>query len=96
MSDTDDASLSPVAPYRAVNIGAGRPVNFMAFIEEIERAVGKPALRNYMDMQPGDVPNTFADAALLHRLTNYKPATPVSVGVPAFVAWYRDYYDARG
>jgi UDP-glucuronate 4-epimerase len=94
--DTDDASLSPAAPYRVVNIGAGRPVNLLAFIEEIERAVGKPAIRNYMDMQPGDVPSTFADAALLDRLTNYKPATPVSVGVPAFVAWYRDYYGARG
>jgi UDP-glucuronate 4-epimerase len=95
-ADTDDFSLSPAAPYRVVNIGAGRPVNLLAFIEEIERAVGKPAIRNEMDMQPGDVPSTFASAALLQRLTNYKPGTPLSVGVPAFVAWYRDYYGVRG
>jgi UDP-glucuronate 4-epimerase len=94
--DTDDASLSPAAPYRVVNIGAGRPVNLLAFIEEIERAIGKPAIRNYMAIQPGDVPSTFADASLLHRLTGYKPATPLSVGVPAFVAWYRDHYGVRG
>jgi UDP-glucuronate 4-epimerase len=95
-ADTDDFSLSPAAPYRVVNIGAGRPVNLLAFIEEIERAVGKPAIRNEMDMQPGDVPSTFASAALLQRLTKYKPGTPLSVGVPAFVAWYRDYYGLRG
>jgi UDP-glucuronate 4-epimerase len=95
-ADTDDTSLSPAAPFRVVNIGAGRPVNLVAFIEEIERAVGKPAIRNDMNMQPGEVPSTFADASLLQRLTNYKPATPVSVGVPAFVAWYRDYYKLRG
>jgi UDP-glucuronate 4-epimerase len=95
-TDTDDASLSPAAPYRVVNIGAGRPVNLLAFIVAIERAVGKSAIRNDTDMQPGDVPNTFADAALLHRLTNYKPATPISIGVPAFVKWYREYYGVRG
>jgi UDP-glucuronate 4-epimerase len=94
--DTDDASPSPAAPYRVVNIGAGRPVNLLAFIEEIERAVGKAAVRNYMAMQPGDVPSTFADATLLQRLTNYKPATPISVGVAAFVAWYRGYYGVPG
>jgi UDP-glucuronate 4-epimerase len=94
-ADNDDASLSPAAPYRVVNIGAGRPVNLLAFIEEIERAVGKPAIRNDMPMQPGDVPSTFADAALLQRLTGYRPATPLSVGVPAIVAWYRDHYGAR-
>jgi UDP-glucuronate 4-epimerase len=49
-----------------------------------------------MAIQPGDVPSTFADASLLHRLTGYKPATPLSVGVPAFVAWYRDHYGVRG
>jgi UDP-glucuronate 4-epimerase len=94
-ADTDDASLSPAAPYRVVNIGAGRPVNLLAFIGEIERAVGKPAIRNDMPMQPGEVPGTFADSELLHRLTGYRPATPVGVGVPAFVAWYREYYGVR-
>jgi len=95
VSETDDGSLSPAAPYRVVNIGAGRPVKLLAFIEEIERAVGKQAIRNYLDMQPGDVASTFADTTLLHKLTNYRPSTPVSVGVPAFVKWYREYYGAK-
>jgi UDP-glucuronate 4-epimerase len=93
---TDGDSLSPVAPFRVVNIGGGSPVKLLAFIDEIERALGKPSIRNYMDMQPGDVARTFADASLLYRLTKFKPSTPVSVGVPAFVAWYRDYYGVRG
>jgi UDP-glucuronate 4-epimerase len=95
VSDTDDGSLSPAAPYRVVNIGAGRPVKLMAFIEEIERAVGKQAIRNYLDMQPGDIASTFADTTLLHRLTGYRPSTPVSVGVPAFVKWYREHYGTK-
>jgi UDP-glucuronate 4-epimerase len=89
---TDDDSLSPAAAFRVVNIGGGAPVPLLDFIEEIERATGKKAIRNYMDMQPGDVARTFADAALLARLTGYTPATPISVGVPAFVAWFRQYY----
>jgi UDP-glucuronate 4-epimerase len=89
---TDDDSLSPAAPFRVVNIGGGTPVSLLAFIDEIERAVGKKALRNYMGMQPGDVERTFADAALLERLTAYRPSTPVSIGVPAFVSWFREYY----
>jgi UDP-glucuronate 4-epimerase len=95
VSDTDDNSLSPAAPYRVVNIGAGRPVKLLAFIEEIERAIGKQAIRNEMDMQPGDVQSTFADTTLLHRLTGYRPSTPVTVGVPAFVKWYREQYGAK-
>jgi UDP-glucuronate 4-epimerase len=85
-------SLSPVAPFRVVNIGGGQTVQLLDFIEEIERALGMKALRNYMDMQPGDVPTTTASPALLEALTGYRPRTPVGVGVPAFVDWYRDYY----
>jgi len=85
-------SLSPVAPYRVVNIGGGHPVELLAFVEEIERAVGRAALRNYLPMAAGDVPETFADPRLLETLTGYRPATPIEVGVPAFVSWYRDYY----
>lgn len=95
VAGTDDSTLSASAPYRVVNIGAGRPVKLLAFIEEIERAVGKKAIRNDMDMQPGDVQSTFADTTLLHRLTGYRPSTPVSVGVPAFVKWYREHYGAK-
>ena len=85
-------SLSPVAPYRVVNIGAGQPTRLLDFIAEIERAVGRTAVRNYMPMQPGDVPRTFADASLLRNLTGYAPATPLSTGIPEFVKWYREYH----
>jgi len=88
---TDDPSLSPVAPFRIVNIGLGAPVNLLEFVEEIERKLGKKAIRNYMDMQPGDVPSTFANADLLERLTGYRCKTTVRDGVSAFVDWYREY-----
>jgi len=85
-------SLSPVAPFRSVNIGGGAPVGLMEFIEAIERSTGREAIRNYLPMQPGDVPATFASADLLHALTGYRPSTAVDVGVQAFVDWYRDHY----
>lgn len=85
-------SLSPVAPFRVVNIGNGQPVTLTAFIEAIERSLGREAVRNYMDMQPGDVPRTFASADLLAALTGFRPNTPVEEGVEAFVAWFREYY----
>jgi len=85
-------SLSPQAAWRVVNIGAGSPVDLEAFVAAVEAALGRKAKRNYMEMQPGDVPATFANTDLLFRLTGYRPATPVTAGVPAFVAWYRDYY----
>jgi UDP-glucuronate 4-epimerase len=88
----EDLGLSPAAPYRVVNIGNGQPVRLLTFIEAIEKSVGKPAQRNYLPMQPGDVPATYADTALLERLTGFRPSTPVSRGVAEFVAWYRDYY----
>lgn len=84
--------LSPVAPYRIVNIGGGQPTNLLDFIEEIERAVGRKSVRNFMDLQPGDVLRTYACADGLETLTGYRPSTPVPVGVRAFVEWYRDYY----
>jgi UDP-glucuronate 4-epimerase len=86
-------SLSPVAPHRIVNIGNGEPVQLMAFIDAIEEALGQTATKNFMDMQPGDVPATWADGALLQKLTGYTPKTDVVTGVKAFVDWYRDYYD---
>ncbi len=88
----DDLGLSPAAPYRVVNIGNGQPVRLLTFIEAIEKCVGKPAQRNYLPMQPGDVPATSADTTLLDRLTGFRPSTPVNRGVAEFVAWYRDYY----
>ncbi len=85
-------SLSPVAPFRIVNIGNSDSVRLTAFIEAIEAATGERAQQNLMDMQPGDVPATWADATLLQSLTGYRPQTPVADGVARFVAWYRDYY----
>ena len=86
-------SLSPVAPFRIVNIGNSDKVRLEDFIDAIEQELGRKAVRNYMDMQPGDVPATWADASLLHRLTGYAPQTNIREGVQRFVAWYRDYTD---
>lgn len=85
-------SLSTVAPYRVVNIGNSDKVKLLDFIEAIEDATGRKAIRNYMPMQTGDVVATWADANLLKTLTNYQPQTSVRDGMIAFVAWYRDYY----
>ncbi|NOD32063.1 NAD-dependent epimerase/dehydratase family protein [Ruegeria atlantica] len=88
----DGDSLSPVAPYRIVNIGNGEKVRLMDFIEAIEQAVGQKAIKNFMPMQMGDVHATWADNRLLQRLTNYRPRTDLKDGITQFVAWYRDYY----
>ncbi|MEE4537818.1 MAG: NAD-dependent epimerase/dehydratase family protein [Erythrobacter sp.] len=86
-------TLSSAAPFRVVNIGNGETVPLMDFIAAIEAACGRKADKRYLPMQKGDVPATWADASLLRHLTGYAPQTPVSEGVAAFVAWYRDYYD---
>ena len=88
----DFDSLSPAAPWRVVNIGLGQPVQLLAFIDEIEKSLGRKATRNYLPMQAGDVPATFADARLLETLTGYKPTTGVPEGVKAFCDWYRGYF----
>lgn len=85
-------SLSPVAPHRIVNIGDGAPVKLMDFIAAIETACGRKAQINFKDMQPGDVPATWADASLLETLIGARPATDIQTGIDAFVAWYRNYY----
>jgi UDP-glucuronate 4-epimerase len=85
-------SLSPVAPFRVVNIGNSDKVRLLDFIEAIEQECGIKAKRNYMEMQKGDVPATWANADLLKRLTGYKPETSYREGIRQFVAWYRDYY----
>ena len=86
-------SLSPVAPYRVVNIGNSDKVKLLDFIEAIEDVLGKTAIRNYMPMQLGDVPATWADAALLQSLTGYRPQTDFRDGIARFVDWYREYYN---
>ena len=85
-------SLSPVAPYRIVNIGNSDKVRLLDFVDAIEEELGQKAIRNYMPMQMGDVPATWANAELLQSLTGYKPQTDIKDGIRDFVAWFRDYY----
>jgi UDP-glucuronate 4-epimerase len=85
-------SLSPTAPFRVVNIGNSAKVRLLDFIEAIESEIGTKAIRNYMPMQQGDVPATWADASLLQALTGYRPQTSFHEGVARFVQWYCDYY----
>ncbi|MFC6636715.1 NAD-dependent epimerase/dehydratase family protein [Sulfitobacter sp. JBTF-M27] len=85
-------SLSPVAPFRVVNIGNDSPVKLLDFIAAIEKACGREAIKTYHPMQPGDVPATWADASLLQELIGQRTVTPVAEGIQRFVDWYRDYY----
>ena len=85
-------SLSPVAPYRLVNIGNSDKVRLLDFIDAIEDCLGKKAKRNYMGMQTGDVPATWADANLLEALTGYQPQTDFKDGIARFVEWFLEYY----
>lgn len=86
-------SLSPVAPYRVVNIGNSEKVRLLDFIDAIENTLGKKAIRKYMPMQMGDVPATWANACLLKKLTGYQPQTDYREGIASFVKWYREYYN---
>jgi UDP-glucuronate 4-epimerase len=85
-------SLSPVAPYRVVNVGNSEKVRLLDFVETIEVCLGKQAIRNYMEIQAGDVPATWADATLLEQLTGYRPQTSFKDGVRHFIDWYRQYH----
>ena len=89
-------TLSPIAPHRVVNIGGGTPVSLLEFVAAVECALGRKARRDYRPIPAGDVPHTTACPDLLRELTGFVPGTPVSVGVPAFTAWYRDYYGIDG
>lgn len=89
--DVPGDSLSPVAPFRIVNIGNSEKIRLLDFIDAIETELGVPAERNYMPMQMGDVQATWADSSLLNRLTGYKPQTSFKEGVARFVDWFRDY-----
>lgn len=86
-------SKSPVGPFRVVNIGNSKPVHLLEFIEAFEETIGKKAIKNFMPMQVGDVPSTWADTSLLEDLTGYKARTDVRLGVYHFVKWYREYYN---
>ena len=91
-SDRPSAHTSP-APWRLHNIGNQTPVDLMRYIEVLEQDLGRTAEKIYLPLQPGDVPDTYADVASLTAATGYRPDTPVEEGVKRFVAWYRQYYD---
>ena len=80
------------APYRLYNIGNNNPVHLLAFIETLEKCLGKKAIKNLLPMQPGDVPDTYADVSDLEHDLGYRPATLLEDGVRNFVEWYKDFY----
>jgi UDP-glucuronate 4-epimerase len=91
----DDGALKPggsVTPHAIYNIGNNQPETLMHFIEVIERATGKTAIRDYQPMQPGDVPATYADIDAIARDHGYAPTTALDVGIPKFVNWFRSYH----
>jgi UDP-glucuronate 4-epimerase len=89
--DAPDPATSR-APWRVYNIGNNQPVELMRYIEVIEDCLGKKAEKNLLPMQPGDVPDTYADVTALTDDVGYKPDTPIEEGIHKFVDWYRDYY----
>ncbi len=88
----DNDSLSPVAPFRVVNIGNSNPRSLLDFISTLEECLGQQAIREYLPMQPGDVPVTHADTTLLTNLTGYSPSTPIEHGIKEFADWFKDWY----
>ncbi|QQM65459.1 NAD-dependent epimerase [Pseudoalteromonas sp. LC2018020214] len=91
LSNSNTSPESSKAPYRVFNIGNNEPIALMTFIESIEKAAGKIADKNYMPMQAGDVPATFADIDSLQKEVGFKPNTNIDYGMQQFVDWYKDY-----
>jgi len=90
-SDNPDPGTS-LAPYRVYNIGNNNPVNLLAFIETLEKSLGKKAIKNLLPLQPGDVPDTYADVSDLENDLGYKPETLLEAGISNFVEWYKNFY----
>jgi len=88
----DPTPASSTAPYRVYNIGNHQPVQLLRYIEVLEDCLGRKAERNLLPLQPGDVPDTYADVSALQRDTGYSPSTSIETGVRRFVDWYRDFY----
>lgn len=93
-TEAPDPATSNV-PYRVFNIGNSQPVPLIDYIHALENALGMEARKNFLPMQPGDVPATHADTRELEACVDYKPATPVSEGVKEFVAWYNSYFEGQ-
>ncbi|GAA69112.1 NAD-dependent epimerase [Pseudoalteromonas sp. BSi20429] len=94
-SNSNTSPESSKAPYRVFNIGNNEPIALMTFIESIEKAAGKIADKNYMPMQAGDVPATFADIDSLQKEVGFKPNTNIEYGMQQFVDWYRSYNSGK-
>ena len=88
-------SISNDAPWRVVNIGNSKSESLLRFVEVLENELGMKAKKNFLPLQAGDVPKTWADCSLLTELTSFKPSTPIGVGIRNFVHWYRQYYENR-
>ncbi|PPD22470.1 MAG: capsular biosynthesis protein CpsI [Methylobacter sp.] len=89
--DKPDPGTS-LSPYRVYNIGNNNPVHLLTFIETLEKCLGLEAIKNFLPLQLGDVPNTYADVTDLVADLGYKPATPLQFGINQFVEWYKDFY----
>ncbi|TAL43397.1 MAG: capsular biosynthesis protein CpsI, partial [Methylovulum sp.] len=85
-----------LAPYRIYNIGNNNPVNLLTFIETLEQCLGKTAIKNLLPLQPGDIPDTYADVSDLVGDLGYKPGTLLEDGIRKFVDWYKDFYKIAG
>ncbi len=96
MARPPDAQSPGTAPYAIYNIGNHMAIDLESFISELERLLGKRAIRQYLPPQPGDVPATFAAIDRLAAATGFAPTTPLAAGLERFVAWYLDYYRAEG
>jgi UDP-glucuronate 4-epimerase len=93
-SDNPDPGTS-YTPYKIYNIGNNNPVELIEFIEVIEKALKRPAVKEFLDLQPGDVPATYADVDDLIADVGFKPQTPITSGIQRFVAWYEQYYGLK-
>jgi UDP-glucuronate 4-epimerase len=97
--DFDKSNPNPAsshAPYKVYNIGNGQPVQLMEFIETLEKHLGRIAKKEFLPLQPGDVPKTYADVTDLVRDVGFRPSTSVDEGIRRFVDWYRGYYGSAG
>ena len=85
-------SLSPIAPWRVVNIGSGRPIKLEQFLNLLEKNIKRKIKKNYLGMQLGDVPKTYADISLLKELTGFTPKVSIEDGINEFLKWYYQHY----
>ncbi len=92
--DAPDPGTS-YAPFKLYNIGNNNPVELTEFIAAIEETLGKQAQKEYLDLQPGDVPATYADVDDLINDVGFKPSTPLKVGIARFIEWYENYYSYK-